>query len=118
MVEEQPKKVRMVYEEYQKLAILIINKMKEFEREGNENIQQYELVDKIVRDVEAADPHHHTSLEKVVETKRKVQQVIQYMIQKEGVIMVAQEAKTKDERYLVLDINVNMEGGNVATTAT
>ena len=40
------------------------------------------------------------------------------MIQKEGVIMVAQEAKTKDERYLVLDINVNMEGGNVATTAT
>ena len=31
------------------------------------------------------------------------------MITKENVLMIAQDAKTKDERYLTLDINVNIE---------
>ena len=35
------------------------------------------------------------------------------MITKENVLMVAQDAKTKDERYLTLDINVNIENAGL-----
>lgn len=44
------KKVSKIsYEEYQKLAVLIVDTLKEYEREsGDESIQQKELIDKVV----------------------------------------------------------------------
>ena len=36
------------------------------------------------------------------------------MITKENILMIAQDAKTKDERYLTLDINVNIENAGGA----
>lgn len=91
---------------------MIIAKLKEFEGQGMENVQQYELVDQIVKDIEMAD-NRDTSIQRSLETKKKIQQVIQYMITKENVLMVAQDAKTKDERYLTLDINVNIENAGL-----
>ena len=54
---------------------MIIAKMKDYERKGQENVQQYEIVDQIVKDIEMVD-NRETSLEKSLETKKKVQQVI------------------------------------------
>ena len=41
-----------------------------------------------MKDIEMAE-NRETSLEKTMETKKKIQQVIQYMITKENVLMIA-----------------------------
>ena len=51
---------------------MIIAKMKDYERDGQDNVQQYEIVDKIVKDIEMAE-NRDTNLERTLETKRKVQ---------------------------------------------
>ena len=43
--EEAQKKVKITFEEYQKVALMIIAKMKEYEGKGQDNVQQYEIVD-------------------------------------------------------------------------
>lgn len=70
--EEPQKKVKITFEEYQKLALMIIAKMKDYERDGQDNVQQYEIVDKIVKDIEMAE-NRDTNLERTLETKKKVQ---------------------------------------------
>lgn len=51
---------------------MIIAKMKDYERDGQDNVQQYEIVDKIVKDIEMAE-NRDTNLERTLETKKKVQ---------------------------------------------
>ena len=55
------------------------------------------------------DTTHSTSIEKSMETKKKVQNVIGHLISKENVLMITQDAKVKDERFLTLNINVEIE---------
>ena len=43
--EEGQKKVKITFEEYQKLAMMIIAKLKDCESKGQDNVQQYEIVD-------------------------------------------------------------------------
>jgi len=45
-------RVRISYEEYQRLSMMIVAVMKEFEREGRENVQQKDILDKITRRIE------------------------------------------------------------------
>lgn len=59
-----------------------------------------------------ADTTRSTSIEKSLETKKKVQNVIQHLITKENVLMISQDAKNKEDRYLSLDINVDMNQMN------
>ena len=39
-------------------------------------------------------------MEKTMEWKKQLQNVIQHLIAKENILMITQDAKTKDERYL------------------
>ena len=54
-----------------------------------------------------------TSLEKSIETSRKVANVIQYMITNENMLMVTQEAKVKNDRFVSLNINIDLSSMNL-----
>lgn len=49
-----------------------------------------------------------TSELKGVETSKKIANVIQHMITKENVLIITQDAKTPNERFLALDVNMNL----------
>jgi len=87
---------------------MIINCMKEFERSGTESVQQSDIITRMSSKIELENAERGTSIEKAVETSRKVANVIQYMIHKENILMVTQDAKTKNERYISLNINVDL----------
>lgn len=56
----------------------------------------------MVTDLEIASTDHQTSVEKSIETSRKVAHVIQHLITKENMLNISQDAKIKNERYLTL----------------
>lgn len=47
-----------------------------------------------------------------METMKKVGHVINHLINNENILMVSQDAKAKNDRYITMSINVDME--NVA----
>ena len=67
----------------------------------------------MVQKIELEDTSAQTSIEKTLETSKKVQNVISYLIQKEHALMIAQDSKIKNERYLCLNINVDMQSLNL-----
>ena len=62
----------------------------------------------MVQKIELESNERATSVERSIETSRKVQNVIQHLITKENILMVTQEAKVKNERFLALNINVDL----------
>jgi hypothetical protein len=50
-----------------------------------------------------------------IEASRKVQNVISYLISKENVLMVSQDSKVRNERYLCLNINVDLQNMNLGS---
>ena len=46
------KKVKISFEEYQKIAMVALKVMKDFEAEGQENVEQKNIVDKMVQILE------------------------------------------------------------------
>ena len=44
---------------------------------------------------------------------KKIANVITHLIQKENVLMIAQDAKIKNERYLCLNVNVDLQNMNL-----
>lgn len=40
MAEQQPKKMKMTFDEYRKYAFMIVHIMKEYERRGEDNVRQ------------------------------------------------------------------------------
>lgn len=102
----------MTFDEYKKYAFMIIQIMKEFERQGEDNVRQQDIVERMVKEIEVHSSDHQTSLEKSIETSKKVGNVIQYLITNENILMVSQDAKVKNDRYITMSVNVDME--NVA----
>lgn len=49
---EGAKKVKISFEEFRKLSIMIIGIMKDFERSGEENVRQGDIVDRMVQKIE------------------------------------------------------------------
>jgi adenylate kinase family enzyme len=88
---------------------MIISVFKELERAGVENVQQSEIINRMVHKIEIESDDRATSVEKSIETSKKVANVIQYLITKENVLMITQDAKVKNDRYLSLNINVDLE---------
>ena len=43
-----------------------------------------------------------------MELKRQLQNVIQHLITKENILLIAQDAKTKEERYLTISACVDL----------
>ena len=50
---------------------------------------------------------------KTLETTNKVSHVIQYLINKENLLMIAQDSKIKNERILCLNINIDLQNMNL-----
>jgi hypothetical protein len=70
------KKVKITFDEYKKLSIMVIHAMKECERAGDENVQQQQIVDRLVKDIELNQSDRHTSVDRAEETMNKVNNVI------------------------------------------
>lgn len=88
---------------------MIVTTMKEFEAQGQENVQQADIINRMVQKIEVESMEATTSVEKSIETSKKVSNVISYLIAKENVLMVSQDSKIKNERYLCLNINVDLQ---------
>ena len=86
--------------------------MKDFERSGDENVRQGDIVEKMVQriELEGADSvNRQTNVERAAETARKVQNVISHLINNENILMISQDAKVKNDRYLTLNVNLDIE---------
>jgi hypothetical protein len=86
--------------------------MKDFERSGEENVRQGDIVEKMVQriELEGADSvNRQTNVERAAETAKKVQNVISHLINNENILMISQDAKVKSDRYLTLNVNLDMQ---------
>lgn len=52
---------------------------------------------------------HSTSVEQSVETSKKIANVISHLITKENILVVTQDSKIKNERFISVNINVNLD---------
>jgi hypothetical protein len=90
--------------------------MREFEAQGQENVQQAELIDKMVQKLILEEPQLAASEEVAAEASRKVQNVISYLITRENVLMISQDSRlSKNQRYLCLNINVDLQNMNLGS---
>ena len=57
-------------------------------------------------------------MERTLETSKKVQNTITYLINNENILMISQDAKAKADRYLTLNMNCDLEniGGQLQGT--
>jgi len=83
--------------------------MKESERKGEENVRQGDIVEQAVQRLEFDSQQHSASVERAAETAKKVNHVISYLINNENLLMISQDARTKVDRYLTLNINVDLD---------
>jgi DNA replication licensing factor MCM6 len=104
--QQEGKKVKISFDEFKKLAIMI---MKEFERAGDDNVRQGDIVERMVQKLELDEAEHQVSLERTLETSKKVANVISYLINNENLLMISQDAKVKNDRYLTLNVNTDLE---------
>lgn len=89
--------------------MMIIQIMRDFERAGEENVRQGDIVEKMVQKIELESEERQTSLERTAETSKKVQNVISHLINNENILMISQDAKAKNDRYLTLNVNLDIE---------
>ena len=83
--------------------------MKDFERQSEDNVRQGDIVEKMVQKLELEDTERQVSLERTFETSKKVGNVISYLINNENLLMISQDAKVKNDRYLTLNVNCELE---------
>ncbi len=106
---EGAKKVKISFEEFRKLSFMIISIMKDFERSGEENVRQGDIVDRMVQKIELEGTERQTSIEHAQETQKKVSNVISHLINNENILMITQDAKAKADRYLTMNMNLDMD---------
>jgi hypothetical protein len=113
-VQEPNQKIKISYEEYEKISFMIIKTMKDFEDAGEEMVAQNKIVDKVVLDIEIGQKDE-TSLEQTEITAKKVNSTIQQLITKEGMVIIDKDAKNRTDRILSLDVNIDL--GNMQELA-
>ena len=90
--------------------------MKEFEAQGSENVQQSGVVNRVIQKMLLEeDTGVEATEEQAVKLSKIITNVVSYLINKENVLMISQDAKIKNERFLCLNVNVereNLPGGN------
>ena len=101
--------MKISFDEFRKLAFMIIAIMKEYERTGEDNVRQGDILNKMVTKIELDNPEKHTSLDRAQETSKKVKNVISYLINNENILMISQDAKVKEDRFLTLNMNIDLE---------
>ena len=80
--------MKISFDEFRKLSIMIISIMKEFERSGEENVRQGDVVDRMVQKIELEGTERQTSMEHAQETMKKVSNVISHLINNENILMI------------------------------
>lgn len=110
------KKQKISFEDYQKISLQIISVMKEFEAQGGENVQQSNVVNRVIQKMMLEeDTGVEATQEQAVKLSKIITNVVSYLINKENVLMISQDAKIKNERFLCLNVNVerdDMPGAN------
>ena len=104
--------MKISYDEYQRLSFLIVATMKEFDAQGTEHVMQCDLINRMVQKLEVENADASTSMEKSIETSKKVSNVISHLITREHVLMISQDSRVKNDRYLTLAISEQM--GNLS----
>ena len=69
-------------------------------------------MEKMVQRIEldgADSVNRKTNVERAAETAKKVQNVISHLITNEGILVISQDAKVKNDRYLTLNMNLDIE---------
>ena len=69
----------------------------------------------MVQKLEIENTDASTSVEKSIETSKKVSNVISFLIAKENIMMITQDSKVKNERYLGLNINTDLQNMNLGS---
>jgi hypothetical protein len=73
----QSRKIKITYDDYQKIAQMICKTVKQNEEQtGEESMSQADIVNRLVSRLEVEEGAAGTSLERAEQTSRKVQQVI------------------------------------------
>jgi septal ring factor EnvC (AmiA/AmiB activator) len=85
---------------------MIVEVMKNFEADQQDNVQQADIINKMIQKLELENMEVSTSIEQSIETSKKISNVIQHLIKSENVLMVSQDSKIKNERYLCLSVGV------------
>jgi hypothetical protein len=89
--------------------------MKEFDAQGRENVQQSDIINRMVQRMLVEMSYAVANEEKTLETTNKIAHVIQYLINKENILMVAQDSRNKNERFVSLNINVDLQNMNLGS---
>lgn len=111
---QSQRKLKISYDEYSQLSMSIVELMKQFEADGMENVQQAEIINKMVQKIMLADDSGiRPSDEQAIELSRKISNVVTYLIKKEKVLMIVQDSNVKNERYLTLSVGVDMGNMNL-----
>jgi len=67
---------------------MIVQVMKEFEALGQENVQQVDIINRMVQKLEIDNIQVSTNIEKGIESSKKVSIIIQRLIQKENILLI------------------------------
>ena len=81
------KKVKITYEEFQRLSMLIVGAIKELEHEGQESAAQAEIMNRVIQKI-VQDDSTVMSVEKAAESAKKVANCINHLITKENILMI------------------------------
>ena len=83
--------------------------------QNEDNVRQGDLVEKIIQKlIENGDAQ--ASIEWGVEQTAKLNNIVQYLITRENVLMITQDALSKNDRYLTMDPNISLETFNSFVT--
>ena len=97
----------MTFEQYHKMSSMIVATLKNFELQGQEAVQQSEIVNKVIQQL-VRDETGASSVQRAAETAKQIANCIHHLITKENLIMITQDSKVKNERLLCLNINLDM----------
>jgi hypothetical protein len=88
----------------------IISVMKEYEAQGAENVQQSQVVNRVIQKMMLEeDMGVEATQEQAIKLSKIITNVVSYLINKENVLMISQDAKIKNERFLCLNVNVDRD---------
>ena len=103
---EDKKKVKLSFDEYNKIGNQIVSLFKQkCQLEGQMGIKQQDIVEMYLREEQA----NILSVQELQDTAKKINSIIQRLIDKENIFIIIEDNPSKQER--VLTMNINMEGG-------
>ena len=88
----QPGKVKISFEDYTKIAHKVVTVIKQSEYDGLDNIQQSVIINKVIQQM-ILDGEHTGDLDETTKLSTQIKSAISYMINKEGILIVTQDAK-------------------------